>query len=290
MQGSSCRRCRQSPCRSHTRLRTPQWRLPRFRSNRIRLLGCRCSRIRTLGRDRCIPCTRPGPDAVVFVVADAVVVHVGQAIAVPFAKNVKDISAAVARAVLDLSQPHSKMAPGPLHSPHSSTPPRTHPHRRRCRRRRRPQGKAATHPQGIVDVAVAVAFAVLDLSQPHSKMALGPLHCRIRPILRRSRPRRRRCRRRLVSRQGPPHTPKASTALPSQSHMPSARGLQPHSYTAPGPLQMPQASRVPTHSSTSSHTPSPSSSASHVPPHVPRASSCSRCSRSSSGMSTQPHA
>ena len=58
----------------------------------------------------------------------------------------------------------------------------------------------------------------------------------------------------------PPHTPRESKTLPLQSQSPCGISAQPQSYIAPGPLQRPQASTVPTQSSTSSQTPSLSAS------------------------------
>ena len=76
----------------------------------------------------------------------------------------------------------------------------------------------------------------------------------------------------------------------SQSQSPSGMSSHPHSYTSPGPLQMPHASNAPTQLSTSSQTPSPSASSSQVPPHTPRASSwLPSQSQSPAGMSSHPH-
>ena len=109
------------------------------------------------------PARVQGSDAVVFVVADAVVVHVGQAIAATFAKHVKDISVAVARAVLDFvatafeNGARTVALAAFVQFPHA----RIHIVADAVAVGVR-NASAATHPQGIVDVAVAVAFAVLD--------------------------------------------------------------------------------------------------------------------------------
>ena len=49
----------------------------------------------------------------------------------------------------------------------------------------------------------------------------------------------------------PPHTPSTSGWLPSQSQSPTGMSSHPHSQMAPGPLQIPHASKSPTQSSTS---------------------------------------
>ena len=72
-------------------------------------------------------------------------------------------------------------------------------------------------------------------------MAPGPCRCRTRRRHRHSRRRRHRCHRHRHCRSHH-HTPKASSWLPSQSQSPAGMSEHPHSYIAPGPLQMPHSS------------------------------------------------
>ena len=200
-----------------------------FRRSRSLLLGCQNIRTRRWRQDRVADAALVvRARTVVDIVADAIGIGIGRAVAAAYAKGVELVSVAVAVSFWDV-RTSALVAPGPLQMPHSSSA-----HAVvdivadaigigvRC-------AVTATHAKRVelVSVAVAVSFwdvrtsALVDGARTVADATRRSAHTVVD----------------IVAdaigigsaAQSPPHTPKASSWFPSQSQSPAGMSEHPHS-------------------------------------------------------------